>query len=507
MGVVLLAEVVATSAAVAGTRSRATKIGLLADLLVRLERDEIEPVVAFLAGEPRQGKVGVGWASLAGLTADAASGAAVATLTVSDLDRAVAELAAVGGSGSASQRQAALRSLGGRATDAEAVFIRRLLLGDLRQGALAGVVTDAVARAAGVPVGAVRRAVMLAGDLPAAAAAALAGGEEALAGIGLEVLRPVQPMLASAAADVGAAIDDLGPASVEWKLDGARVQAHRAGDEVRLFTRNLNDVTARLPAVVAIVAALPVTSIVLDGEVVGVGEDERPDRFQDTMSRFGRHQGSDLVVAFFDVLHLDGVDLLDRPLTERIEVLRRVADRWRVPSLLTGDRAEAASFFEAALAAGHEGVMVKAAGSAYEAGRRGLAWRKVKPVRTLDLVVLAVEWGHGRRRGWLSNLHLGARHAAGDGFVMVGKTFKGLTDDLLRWQTSRFGELAVSDDGHVVTVRPEVVVEIAVDGAQVSTRYPGGVALRFARVKRYRPDKSPAEADPIDAVRALLDRA
>ena len=395
-----------------------------------------------------------------------------------------------------------------RATDAEADFVRRLFTGELRQGALEGLMLDAIARAAAVAPDAVRRAAMRTGDLGVTARLALTGGVEALGSVSFEVLRPVMPMLAGSSEDVAAALAATGLASVEWKLDGARVQVHRSGSEVRVFTRNLNDVTARLPEVVALVRTFPSTEFVLDGETIGISDDERPQRFQDTMSRFGRDQVDDaptLQAFFFDCLRADGVDLLDRTLEERREVLLRVARGRVVPSLVTDDPEAAGAFLAEALAAGHEGVMVKALSSTYEAGRRGTAWRKVKPVRTLDLVVLGAEWGHGRRRGWLSNLHLGARDPAADNaFVMVGKTFKGLTDALLTWQTEQLQELVTSTDGHVVFVRPELVVEIALDGVQASKRYPGGVALRFARVRGYRPDKSPADADTIDAVRALL---
>jgi DNA ligase-1 len=365
---------------------------------------------------------------------------------------------------------------------------------------------DAIARASGIAPATVRRAAMRSGDLGVTAQLALTGGAEALQAVHFEVLRPVLPMLAGSSESVAAALEATGLASVEWKLDGARVQVHRSGSEVRIFTRNLNDVTARLPEVVALVRAFPSDEFVLDGETIGIAEDERPGRFQDTMSRFGRDQtegASSLHAFFFDCLRADGVDLLDEPLADRREVLERVAPGRVVPSLVTDDADAAEAFLAEALAAGHEGVMVKALDSTYEAGRRGAAWRKVKPVRTLDLVVIGVEWGHGRRRGWLSNLHLGARGPDGE-LVMVGKTFKGLTDALLTWQTERLQELATSDDGHVVLVRPELVVEIALDGVQASKRYAGGVALRFARVRGYRPDKSPADADTIDAVRALL---
>jgi DNA ligase-1 len=504
---VKLADVVEASQRVAATRSRSAKVEIIAELLRRLAPAEIGPATAFLTGEPRQGKIGVGWATIFGR--DTAP-AGAASLTVGDVDDAIDSLAVVGGAGSVGIRQEVLAELFVRATAAEQEFLRLLVLGELRQGALEGVVTDAVAVAAGVPLASVRRAAMLSGSLPETAVIALTAGEPALAGVGLDVLRPVSPMLASTSPDIASALATMGLSSVEWKLDGARIQAHRRGGEVRLFTRNLNDVTSRLPGVVDVVAALPVVQVVLDGEVVGLGEDERPDRFQDTMSRFGRHDGSGaaLTVAFFDCLHVDGADLLDDPLVERLEVLERVVGSWRVRSIMTADADVANAFLEESIAAGHEGVMVKAAASRYEAGRRGQAWRKVKPVRTFDLVVLAAEWGHGRRQGWLSNLHLGARDADDPGqFVMVGKTFKGMTDEMLTWQTARLQELAVGVHGDVVEVRPELVVEVALDGVQGSSRYPGGVALRFARVRRYREDKRPAETDTIDDLRALLNPA
>jgi DNA ligase-1 len=395
-----------------------------------------------------------------------------------------------------------------RATDAEADFVIRLLTGELRQGALAGLMADAIAAAAQVPATVVRRAAMLSGDLADAAHRALTLGEAGLAEIGLEVLRPVQPMLAASAASVAEALAATGSASVEWKLDGARIQVHRAGDEVRVFTRNLNDITARVPEVVKVVRAFSGHTFVLDGEAIGLTEDALPRRFQDTMSRFGTDDAMShamtLAPFFFDVLHLDGEDLLDRTLGERAAILAELVGEWRVPAVETDDPETADAFLADALATGHEGVMVKALDSCYEAGRRGAAWRKVKPVRTLDLVVLAAEWGHGRRRGWLSNLHLGARDPDSGDFVMVGKTFKGLTDQLLTWQTEQLQEIATRRDDYTVYVRPELVVEIALDGVQVSTRYAGGVALRFARVRAYRPDKSAADADTIDAVRALL---
>ena len=516
-------HLVTTSESIAATPARSVKVAALAGLLGALAPPEVEPAVAMLAGAPRQGRVGVGWRTIAEIDVPAAS---EPSLTVADVDRAVDELAACAGSGSTAERVRVLTDLLGRATSTEQSFLRLLLSGGLRQGALEGVMADAVARAAGVPATAVRRAAMLTGDLPATARLALTGGRTALDGLRLVVGRPILPMLAASSADVASAIEEVGLASVEWKLDGARVQVHRNGSDVSIYTRNLNDVTARLPAVADAVRRLPVRSVVLDGEAVGFDEEARPGVFQDTMSSFGRHDGvagAGLAARFFDVLHVDGDDLLDRPLADRLGALDAVAAELAVPRVLTDDATTAGHVLDRALASGHEGVMVKAAGSPYEAGRRGAAWRKVKPVRTLDLVVVGVEWGSGRRRGWLSNLHLAARDAGADlppgtggasrvtaggfvtadGFVTVGKTFKGLTDALLAWQTEQLLARAVHDDGHVVVVRPELVVEVALDGVQRSTRYAGGVALRFARVRRYRPDRSPHDADTIEAVRSL----
>ena len=499
----LLADLVAASDAVAATSSRTAKIVAFAEVLRGLHPDEIAAAVGFLTGQPRQGKIGIGWATLAGIARDPAVDPSIEIL---DLDAAVGQILATRGSGSASLRRELLVGLLDRATDREADFIRRLFVGELRQGALEGVMADAIAKAAGVPAARVRRAAMLTGDLGQTADLALGQHGAGLDDVQLEVLRPVLPMLAGSAESVTDALERTGRASVEWKLDGARIQVHRAGDDVRVFTRNLNDITTRLPEVVELVRAMPVDDIVLDGEAIGVAEDARPHRFQDTMRRFSADTvpaTSSLRAWFFDVLRVDGTDLLETPLHDRLDVLARVAERHRIPATVTDDAAVAAGVLDEALAAGHEGVVVKSLDSAYDAGRRGGAWRKVKPVRTLELVVLAVEWGHGRRRGWLSNLHLGARDPEG-GFVMVGKTFKGLTDELLTWQTARFQELALAREGHVVHVRPALVVEIALDGVQVSPRYPGGVALRFARVRRYRADRSPADADTIDTVRAML---
>lgn len=491
---------------VAATTKRNEKKATLAELLGSVDVAEVEIVVGFLVGEVRQGRIGVGWASLRELDVEPAP---EPSLSVAEVDAAIGALAATTGPGSQSGRHDQLRTVFGRATPPEADFLERLFVGDLRTGALAGVVTDAVAAASGLPLAAVRRASMLAGDLGTVARLALAGGADAVAAVGLEPLRPIQPMLASTAPSVDDAVADLGRSSVEWKLDGARIQVHRADDEVRIYTRNLNDVTRRLPEVVDIARSFAAESFVLDGEVLGfLGPDSSPQAFQDTMSRFGRSHAerhpTRLAPHFFDLLHLDGVDQIDEPLHRRRERLAQLVGPHLVPGIVTADSVEAAAVLDEAVGHGHEGVMVKAADSTYEAGRRGKTWRKVKPVHTLDLVVLAVEWGHGRRSGMLSNLHLGARHAETGELVMVGKTFKGLTDELLAWQTAHFQRLKTNETRGTVWVRPEQVVEIAVDGAQASTRYPGGVALRFARVRRYRDDKGPEDADTVDAVRSLL---
>ena len=433
-----------------------------------------------------------------------------------EVDAAFTAIGAVSGTGSQARRANLVAQLFGAATAGEQEFLRRLLGGDLRQGALLGVMTDAVARATGVPLADVRRAAMLRGDLPAVAAAARSGGAAALAEFGLQVGRAISPMLAQTAASIPDALERLGgSALLEAKLDGARIQVHRSGDDVAIYTRTLDDVTARLPEIVEAVLALPVTSLVADGEAIALRPDGRPHPFQVTASRFGRRtdvdaaRGSIPLHAFlFDVLHIDGTDLLDAPTSDRLAALDAVVpEAARVDRLVTADPVAAQAFLDATLERGHEGVMAKSLTAPYEAGRRGAGWLKVKPVHTLDLVVLAVEWGSGRRQGKLSNIHLGARDPATGGFVMLGKTFKGMTDSMLEWQTERFLELADGPtESWVVHVRPEQVVEIAFDGIQGSSRYPGGMALRFARVLRYRDDKPAAEADTIDTVRMLHDR-
>jgi DNA ligase-1 len=477
-------------------------VQILAELLSGVDPDEVAMCVGFLSGAPRQGRVGVGYAAVYGVEVPPAGDP---SLTVADLDRAIERVAADTGPGSAGRRRQLLAELLGRATEPEAEFVRRLLTGDLRQGALGGVMADAVAQAAGVSAAVARRALMLSGDLTRMAEIAISGGEQGLRAVGLELFRPVLPMLASPGASVAEAVAAFACASVEFKLDGLRVQIHRRDGEVRIYSRNLNDITHRLPGIVAAVRELPAREAILDGEALWMGE-RGPASFQDTMSQIDTDAPAEGIVTFlFDLLHVDGRDLLDTPLRDRSAELRRLAPHLTVPSILTDDVAAAERALADSLRAGHEGVVVKDATSPYAAGRRGAAWRKVKPVRTYDLVVLGAEWGHGRRRGWLSNLHLGARDPATAAFVMVGKTFKGLTDELLRWQTAALLERETERRGIAVLVRPELVVEIAIDGVQSSTRYSGGVALRFARVKRYRPDKDAVEADTIDVLRELLE--
>ena len=507
----LLLEVASTSLNVGGTSSRLTKVAHIADLLHRAaaDPDVVAIVVSWLSGELRQRQIGVGWASLRSRPPPASH----PVLTVISVDATFSEIGAVSGKGAQARRAELVAGLFAAATETEQTFLLRLLGGELRQGALAGIMADAVAKATGIPAAAVQRATMLGGDLPAVAAAGLSGGAAALDAFTLKVGRPVSPMLAQTATGVADALERHGGTTVfEAKLDGARVQIHRAGDEVTVYTRSLDDVTARLPEVVEATLALPVNDLIADGEAIALRPDNRPHRFQVTASRFGRSVDvaaalatQRLSVFFFDILHCDGLDLLDAPTADRLAALDAlVPPAHRVDRLMTSDHSEAAGFLDATLAAGHEGVMAKAPDAPYLAGRRGAGWLKVKPVHTLDLVVLAVEWGSGRRRGKLSNIHLGARDPVTGDFVMVGKTFKGMTDAMLDWQTARFRELAVGDTGgYVVQLRAEQVVEVALDGVQKSSRYPGGLALRFARVVRYRDDKDPAEADTIDAVRAL----
>jgi ATP-dependent DNA ligase I len=510
----LLGEVAAASADVAATSSRRTKVERLSSVLAALRPEEVPIAVAYLSGVLPQGSIGVGWASLKDLPPP---GSAPVALELIEVDTALRRIGAMAGSGSQAARRTALHGLFARATAAEQDFLRGLLMGEIRQGALEGVMVDAVSRAANVPLTDVRRAAMLTGDLGATASSALAGGSAALARFRLSLLTPLQPMLAQSAEDVPSALARISPAAVEWKLDGARIQVHRLGEEVRVFTRNLADVTDRVPEIVAAILELPLEAAVFDAEAIALRPDRRPHPFGLTMSRFGSRSRKDLTEFqtqyplspfVFDVLHLDGDDLLDRPAADRFAALdEALPESLRVPRIVTGDAEEAERFLDDALARGHEGVMVKALDAPYEAGRRGAGWIKVKRADTLDLVVLAAEWGHGRRQGWLSNLHLGARDPETGGFVMLGKTFKGMTDEMLAWQTERFQEIETGREGITVYVRPEIVVEVAFDGLQPSPRYPGGLALRFARVKGYRPDKRADEADTIETVRAIHERS
>jgi len=502
----LFAELVRVSDQVAATPSRLAKIRALADFLRPLAREAIEIALPYLSGDIRQGKLAVGYAAL---QAARASAAGAPSLTLRDVNAAFAALKQVKGKGAAERRGALLRELFARATAEEQDFLVRLMVGELRQGALEGVMIEAVAAAAALPAAEVRRAVAFAGAIAPVAAAALGEGAGALARFSVQLMQPVLPMLAQPAEDMRAALAALGTALLEWKLDGARVQVHKRGDEVRIYTRNLNDVTSRAPEIVAAVRGAAGRELILDGEAIALRADGRPHPFQVTMSRFGSQQDPraaerPLSVFFFDCLLRDGTVLFDHATRERRAALSAALPAQVVtPAIVTGHLDEAQRFYEEALRAGHEGVMAKALDAPYEAGRRGAAWLKVKRARTLDLVVLAAEWGHGRRRGWLSNLHLGARDPRSGDFVMLGKTFKGLTDATLEWQTREFLKRELGRDDWTVRVRPELVVEIAFNDLQESSQYPGGLALRFARVKGYRPDKGPQDADTIDTVRRI----
>ena len=507
----LLNDLVETSQRVGETRKRLAKIDMLADCLRRAGPDLIEIAVGFLTGEPRQGRIGIGPAALHKARPDSAAGAP--TLTVSHVDATLTHIAGISGAGAGKARLQALNELLGRGTSAEQSFLMRLLIGELRQGALEGVMADAIAKAADIPAAEVRRAAMLAGDLRAVAVVAFSQGAAGLAQFSIQLFRPVQPMLAQPAEDLAAALADLEEAGLEYKLDGARVQVHKAGDDIRVFTRRLNDVTAAVPEVVELVAALSCRELILDGEALALRADGRPQPFQVTMRRFGRkldvekmRETLPLRPVFFDCLYLDGDDLIDRPGVERVAAMTGLLPAVGViPRTVTSNSEVADQFLRAALDAGHEGIMAKSLAAPYEAGARGRSWQKIKPVHTLDLVILAAEWGHGRRRGWLSNLHLGAYDPTANGFVMLGKTFKGLTDEMLAWQTERLLALEIARDKYTVHVEPSLVVEIACNEIQESPQYPGGMALRFARVKNYRPDKKPTDADTIGTVRDIFE--
>ena len=508
-----LVQVVETSRRVAQVSGRLEKIRLLAALLADATPEEIELAVAFLSGSFRQQKLNVGFAALQAASKGGAADSA--TLELADVDCYFERISRVPqGKGSTSERQRLLGELFARATSEEQHFLFRLVVGELRQGAVEGIMLEAVAQAAGIPAKQVRRARMLAGDLPSVARAALTGATSELAGFATELFRPVHPMLAGSAEDPEIALGELGEAALEYKLDGARIQVHKAGDQVAVYSRRLNEVTAAVPELVDAVRSLPARELILDGEIIALREDGTPHPFQVTMSRFGRRLEIDrlrrdlpLTPFFFDLLYLDGQALLDEPAHRRLASLSELAPATMlIPRLVTSSPDEAARFLQSALEGGHEGIMAKAVDAPYEAGHRGRRWLKVKPANTLDLVVLAAEWGHGRRHGWLSNLHLGARNPVDGSFVMLGKTFKGMTDEMLQWQTDRLLQLEIARDGITVYVRPELVVEVAFNEVQGSTQYPGGVALRFARIKRYRTDKSAGEADTIESVQQIYHR-
>jgi DNA ligase-1 len=507
-----LSELAETSRQVSATSRRLEKIDAIARLLRNVAQDEVALAVRFLSGETGQTKLGVGPAAI--VAARPGHAAPAATLRLSDVDGVLERVASTTGSGSTAQRKRLLHDLLSRATAPEQDFLMRLLFGELRQGALEGLMQEAIARAAGVALAEVRRAAMVAGGLAPVAAAALSQGVAGLRRFSLKLFQPLLPMLAQPAADVEDAMAQLQNAALDWKLDGARVQVHKAGDDVRIYSRSLNDVSAAVPEVVDALRAVPADTLILDGETIALGPGGAPQPFQVTMRRFGRRLGVEearaalpLSVFFFDVLHRDGQDLLDRPAQERFSALESaVPPQLLVPRMVTTDPAAAQTFLDDALAHGHEGIMAKSLAAPYEAGGRGSSWLKIKQAHMLDLVILAAEWGHGRRRGTLSNLHLGARDPASGAFVMLGKTFKGLTDAMLAWQTQALLQREVARDAGTVYVRPELVVEIAVNDIQESPRYPAGMALRLARVKGYRPDKSAAQADTVETVRALFER-
>jgi len=506
----LFADLVRTSQRVGATPARLAKTRELASFLRVLQPEEIDIAAHYLAGEIPQGRIGIGYATLQAAAEDAAE--THETLSIVDTDRRIAALAAIRGAGSAGRRAASLRELFYQATPDEQKFLLRLLTGELRQGALAGIMIDAIGAAAQLPVPEVRRAAMYSKNLGAVARAALCEGAEGLGKFQLELFSPVSPMLAQTATDVAEALRELrGEVAFEWKMDGARIQAHKREDEVRLYTRGLNDVTGAVPEIVELVRAFTAGSLILDGEAIALDASGRPHPFQITMRRIGRRLNVEAVRAglpikafFFDCLRIDAQSIADRSTRERFAALTAaVPASSRIPRLITSSETEAQTFYEAALTAGHEGVMAKSMDAVYEAGNRGASWLKIKRAHTLDLVVLAAEWGHGRRSGRLSNLHLGALDPATGEYVMLGKTFKGLTDAMLEWQTQQFLAREIHRDQWTVYLRPELVVEIAFSDLQASPRYPGGLALRLARVKRYRDDKRAEDADTMESVRKI----
>jgi DNA ligase-1 len=500
-----LAAIVETSRRVTHSGGRRDKIGLLAALLAAVPPDEIEIATGYLSGSIRQQRLGLGHAAIQ--EAAVGSAAEIPSVDLLEVDAAFQRIAATSGKGSVEAKQRVLRELLSRLTREEQHFLFGLIAGELRQGAVEGVMLEAVAKAAGVPAERLRYAVMMAGDLATVARAALLEGETGLSRFSIQLFRPVLPMLAGTADDEAEALAELGEAALEYKLDGARVQIHKGGDDVRVFSRRLNEVSGAVPELIEAVRTLPARELVVEGEAIALRADGSPHSFQTTMRRFGRKLDVEqlrrtlpLSQFLFDILYLDGTALLDEPARRRFTALSdAVPPALQVPRVITASAAQANEFLSSALQRGHEGIMAKALDAPYEAGHRGRRWLKVKPARTLDLVVLAAEWGHGRRQGWLSNLHLGARDPAA-GFVMLGKTFKGMTDEMLAWQTAKLLELETARDNYTVYVRPQLVVEVAFNDVQASPQYPGGLALRFARIKRYRTDKSASDADSMDTL-------
>ncbi len=508
----LLTQLVETSRRIADTSKRLAKIELLADLLKQVNPEEIEIAVAFLSGNTRQGRIGIGYATILDAIAPSAGTPNVQLLEV---DRTLAAIAAVNGRGTEQRRRELLHSMFARTTEEGQDFLKRLLMGELRQGALGGIMLEALARASGVNLERIRRAAMMAGGAGPIVQALLEKGEAGLSPYDVQLFRPVQPMLAQSAEGIPDALEELGEAALEYKFDGARVQLHKSGEDVSVFSRRLNDVTAAVPELVELARTFPVKDLILDGEVLSLDPQGRPQPFQVTMRRFGRkldvgRMRGELPLSpfWFDLMYLDGRSLLDEPQSRRFAALGQVVPAETiVPHAVTGDRSRAEDFLYQALGQGHEGIVAKATSAVYAAGARGQSWLKIKQARTLDLVILAAEWGHGRRQGWLSNLHLGARDLDRGGFAMLGKTFKGLTDDMLAWQTQELLKLEIARDNYTVYVEPKLVVEIAFNEIQVSPRYASGLALRFARVKRYRPDKSAADADTFRTVQTLAGMA
>jgi DNA ligase-1 len=505
---VRFAEIAAASDRVASTSKKTEKIEILAACLRQIPKEEIDAAARYLAGQLRQKKLGIGWA---GVSKSTAVGAEHASLSVADVDAVLSAIAQTSGSGSVKRRSDLLDSLIARASDGEQSFLRRLIIGELRQGALESLILDAIARAANLEVASVRRAQMVSADLGRVASAALFEGEAGLSRFQLELFQPVQPMLAQTAETVEEVLSRFAPAAFELKLDGARIQVHKSNDEVRVYTRRLNEATERIPELVDAVRALPARKLILDGESIALASDGAPHPFQVTMRRFGRRLEVEkmqkelpLESFFFDCLRIDDDTLIGKPASERIAIMSdALPEKLRVPRIVTADAAQADAFLQKVLDDGHEGVMAKSLDAPYEAGSRGASWLKLKSAHTLDLVVLAAEWGSGRRQGWLSNLHLGARDETTGGLIMLGKTFKGMTDEILEWQTKKLLELETRRERHIVWVRPELVVEVAFGDLQRSSIYPGGLALRFARIKRYRTDKTALEADTMTAVLRL----